>query len=156
MGTLIRAWKTIPLPADAKVKNGIVNWTAKGKKKTGKISGSDRVSIQVDTWTAQFTDETGKVQRISTKTANRSAAEKILANFEAEVDRVKSGVVTRDELAKVPHRHISLEGALEKYRTKMVAGGLTEKHIIGTMHKVQTILQDSGIDSMPRQRYSST
>ena len=152
MGTLIRAWKTIPLPPGATVKKNIVTWTAKGKKKTGKLSGLDRVSVQVDTWTAQFTDETGKVRRVSTKTANRNAAEKILSNFEAEVDRIKSGVVTREELAQIPLRHITLDSALEKFRTKLVAGGNTASHVRTSMYRIRTVLQDCEIDSIPKIR----
>jgi len=110
------------------------------------------VSVQVDTWTAQFTDENGKVQRVSTKTANRSAAEKILANYESEVDRIKSGVVTRDELVKAPHRHVTLNGALEKFRTKMVASGNTANHIHNTIKRIQTIFEDCDIDSIAKIR----
>jgi hypothetical protein len=84
MGILIRIWKTMPLPPGATVKKDTVTWMAKGKKRTGKLTGKNRVSIQSNTWTAQFTDETGKVQRVSTKTKNRSAAEKILARHEAD------------------------------------------------------------------------
>jgi len=78
MGTLIKIWKTIPMPDGATVgRNGAVTWTVRGKKRTGKLSTSPgRVTIQSDTWTAQFMDETGKTQRISTKTTVRSVAEK--------------------------------------------------------------------------------
>ena len=81
MGSLVKIWKTIPIPAGATVgRSGTVTWTAKGKKRTGKLSAiPGRVSVQSDTWTAQFTDETGKMQRISTKTTVRSVAEKLLA-----------------------------------------------------------------------------
>jgi hypothetical protein len=54
MGTLIRAWKTAPLPAGATIKKNIAHWTVNGKKRTGKLTASGKVSIQVDTWTAQF------------------------------------------------------------------------------------------------------
>jgi integrase len=152
MGTLIRSWTKIPLPQDATVKNGTATWTAKGKKRTGKLSGSNQVSVQVDTWTAQFTDETGKVRRVSTKTKNRSAAEKILARLEADVDRIKSGVVTREELTKAPVRPVVLIEALEKFRTKMVAGGNTAKHIKRTIDHVCLVLQESGIDTIAQIR----
>jgi len=81
MGTLIKIWKTIPMPEGATVRrDGTVTWTVKGKKRTGKMSSSPgRITVQSDTWTAHFTDETGKVQRISTKTTVRSVAEQILA-----------------------------------------------------------------------------
>jgi len=39
MGSLIKIWKTLPMPAGAKIgRNGTVTWLAKGKKKTGKLS----------------------------------------------------------------------------------------------------------------------
>ena len=124
MGNLIKVWKTVPLPAGAKVgRTGTVTWTVKGKKRTGNLSGTDKVSHQVDTWSAEFTDETGKVRRVSTKTKNRSAAEQILARYEAEVARIKSGVVTREELTRVQFRHVTLDDALGKFRTKMDASG---------------------------------
>ena len=109
MGTLIRVWKKSPLPHGAKIgRTGTVTWTVKGKKRTGKLSGTDTVSHQVDTWSAEFTDEAGKVRRVSTKTKNRSAAEQILARYEAEVARIKSGVVTREELTKAKTPQITL------------------------------------------------
>ena len=79
MGSLIKIWKTLPMPAGAKIgRNGTVTWLAKGKKKSGKLSSiPGRVTVQSDTWTAQFTDENGKMQRISTKTTVRSVAEKL-------------------------------------------------------------------------------
>jgi len=81
MGSLIQRQKTILLPEGAKVgRDGTVTWLVKGKKKTGKLTKTGRVRFHVDMWTAQFTDETGTVQRVSTKTKNRSAAEKNLPN----------------------------------------------------------------------------
>jgi len=152
MGTLIQIWKTIPLPPGAAIKKNVVTWKAKGKKRTGKLSGTNKVSVQVDTWTAQFTDETGKVRRVSTKTKNRTAAEKILARYEADVDRIKSGVMTRDELAKVHIRHIALDEALQRFQTKMTASGNTKSYIDGTMYQIQSLFQESGIDSVENLR----
>jgi len=37
MGTLKKSAYTIPLPKNATIKNGVVSWTVKGKKKTGKL-----------------------------------------------------------------------------------------------------------------------
>jgi integrase len=141
------------MPKEAAVgRNGEVTWVAKGKKRTGKLSKSGKVNVQADTWTAQFTDETGTVRRISTKTKNRSAAEKILAKFEAEIDRVKSGVVTREELDKALTKNITIDVALERFQTKMVAGGNTQKHISLTLQRVSHFLHVNGIDSFAKIR----
>jgi len=140
MGSLIKIWKTLPMPAGAKIgRNGTVTWLAKGKKKTGKLSAiPGRVTVQSDTWTAQFTDEHGKMQRLSTKTTVRSVAEKILVQYQTEVDRIRTGVATREELSKARFRNITLEKALEQYRTKMVATGVTSPHIA---HSYKSILR---------------
>jgi hypothetical protein len=113
MGTLIKIWKTIVLPEGAAVKrDGTVTWTVKGKKRTGKMSPTGKVSVQPDTWSAQFTDENGKMQRISTKTTVRSDAERILAQHQTDVERVRTGVVTRTELSKAKFKHITFDKAL--------------------------------------------
>jgi TnpA family transposase len=66
------------VPEGATVKrNGEVTWKVRGKKRTGKLSGTNRVSMQVYTWTAKFTDETGKVRCVPTNTANREVAERM-------------------------------------------------------------------------------
>ena len=115
------------MPAGAMVKNGIVTWTVKGKTRTGKITKNGKVTVQVDTWTAQYTDENGEVRRVSTKTKNRSIAERILANYVAEVERIRGGIMTREELEKVVAKNVSLDDAVEKFRTKMIASGVTER-----------------------------
>jgi hypothetical protein len=88
--------------------DGTVTWIVKGKKRTGKLSPTGNVSHQVDTWTAQFTDETGKTRKISAKTTNRAVAEKLLVKYEKEVDRIRTGVLTREELEKAEAPPITL------------------------------------------------
>ena len=153
MGSLIRIWKTIPLPNGAKVgRNGTVSWTVKGKKRTGKLSGTNRVSVQSDTWTAQFIDETGKSRRVSTKTTNRSVAEKILARHQTEVDRIRTGVATREELHKAQIQTTPLEDLKEQFRTKMIAENRTITHIKITIQKLTTLFQDCKIDNLTKLR----
>ena len=156
MGVLIRTWSTVPMPAGAMVgRNGTVTWTVKGKKRTGKLSKSGKVNVQSDTWTAQYTDESGVVRRVSTKTTNRSAAEKILARYEAEIDRVKSGVVTREELEKVQIKTMTLDEALKRFRAKMIVSGNTSKHINLTLQRVSHFFHETGIDSFAKIRHET-
>ena len=148
MGSLVRIWKTMPMPAGATVgRNGVVTWKAKGKKRTGKLSGTNRVSVQSDTWTAQYTDETGQSRRVSTKTTNRSVAEKILAKYETEVDRIRTGVTTREELDKVPIKQTSLADLLEQFKTKMIAEGRTTAHIHTTIRQISALFHACDIDT---------
>ena len=90
MGSVIRVWKTMPIPAGAAVgRNGAVTRLVKRTKKIGKLSGTNRVSLQADTWTAQFVDEIGKVRRVSAPTTVRSVAEKMLAQYEKKLSASK-------------------------------------------------------------------
>jgi integrase len=88
------------------------------------------------------------MQRVSTKTTVRSVAEKILARYQTEVDRIRTGVATREELSKIPFRNVTLEKALEQFRTKMVADGSTSAHIKTTLKKITLICRNVGIDSL--------
>ena len=153
MGNLIQQWKTIPLPEGAKVgRDGTVTWIVRGKKKTGKLTKTGRVRFHVDMWTAQYADETGTIKRVSTKTTNRSAAEKILARYETEIDRIKSGVATREELEKTKTPRTTLDSALEQFRIKMVAAECTTKHINATLRYVLQVCGESGIDTLAKIR----
>jgi integrase len=149
VGNLVKVWKTIPMPKGAMVGlNGTVHWTVKGKKRTGKISKSGTVSVQSDTWTAQFRDENGKTQRISTKTTVRSVAERVLAQYQTEVDRIRTGVATRDELSKVHFRSVTLEKALEQFKTKMIASGNGATHIDATQKRIAKLCSEAGIETL--------
>jgi hypothetical protein len=137
------------MPVGAKVKgDGTVTWTVKGKRRPGKISKAGNVSLQVDTWTAQFTDEKGKIRKVATKVTDRAVAEKMLVKYEREVDRIRTGVLTREELAKAEAPQVTLEEALERFETSMLANGCVPKYIKTTKDLVSKILGDCGIKSL--------
>jgi integrase len=141
------------MPEGATVsREGKVTWTARGKKKIGKLSPTGNVSLQVDTWTAQFTDEMGKTRKVPTKTTVRSVAEKILAKYEMDVARIRTGVATREELEKAEAPKITVAEALERFLTKMVADGDTARHVTRTKRNINLIIKDCGIDSLDIRR----
>jgi integrase len=141
------------MPPGATVgRNGLVTWTVRGKKRTGKLSGTDRVSIQVDTWTAKFKDENGKIRRIPTKETNRKVAEQILAQYEKDIARIKTGVITREELDRAQVKSMPLNDLLEQYRTKMVANGLTQRTIKDAFRKIFVLFASCEIDTLAKIR----
>jgi len=152
MGSVFRAYKSIEIPEGAAIKNGIVTWSAAGKTRKGKLTKNGKVSFQVETWSVLYTDEKGKTHRIAAKTKNRGVAEKILANYEAEVDRIRAGVVTREELTRVQDKHLSIDEALERFRTKMVASGITGKHIDGAMQQILSLVHDIDAETIAKIR----
>jgi len=136
MGSLQKSSYTIPLPNGAVVKNGIVTWTSQGKKRTGKLSGEDRVFCESEFWIAKYTDENGKVRTVSTKTKDRNAANRILAKLETEVERIRAGVATREELVSAVASKSPIAEILEKYRIKMIAERLSKSHIHGVFQQI--------------------
>ena len=157
MGALFRKWDTIPMPEGAMIgRDGTVTWVANGKKRTGKISKSGKVNVQLETWTAQYTDEGGVVRRVSIKTKNRIAAEKILARYETEIERIRTGIATREELDYAQARKVTLDDALEQFRTKMVASDNTPQHINLTLQRISQFCHETGIDSLAKFRRETT
>jgi integrase len=149
MATLVKIYKKIPLPKGAKINGKTVFWTSKQKKRTGKLTSDGKVSHQVDVWTAQFTDETGTTKRISTKTTNKLAAEKILAKYVAEVDQIKAGILTRKKLTLAKAQKLSIEDALEKFKTKLSASGVTEKHVKTAIRHIIALCGEASIETLP-------
>ena len=149
MGTLIQIWKTISMPVGATTEqDGTVTWVSRGKKKTGKLSGTNRVSVQSDTWTAQFSDETGKVRRVSTKTTNRSVAEKILAHHETAVDHKKLQITSCKELDRLQAQQIPLEDLFVQFQHKMMVTGYSTTYIKLALQQILSMFKECKIDSV--------
>ena len=74
--------------------------------------------------------------------------EKMLAKYQTEVDRIRTGVATRDELSKIHTRHITLEKALGQFCTKMVADGSTPRHIAITENRILRLCGEADINSV--------
>ena len=72
----------------------------------------------------------------------------MLARYEREVDRIRTGVVSREELEKAEARQITLDEALERLKTKMQASGNMPVHIKGTIRRITVVLSECDIDSL--------
>ncbi|GHT23724.1 hypothetical protein FACS189419_08070 [Planctomycetales bacterium] len=144
MGSLKRSFYTIPLPDNSVVVGKKVSWIVKGKKKTGVLTGNRRVRCQTEIWTAQFVDEDGITRRISTKTKDRTAAMRILARYEAEVDRIRAGVLTRSEIQRSAVIGIPVGHFIEQYRRKLTAAGNTLRHADSAVRCLNTLFSGIG------------
>jgi integrase len=142
MGSLKKTFYTIPMPDAAKISGTSVTWIAKGKKKTGVLTDNRRVRCQSDVWTAQFVDENGIVQRLSTKTKDRAAAQRILVKYESDVNRIRAGILSRADIDRSAIRSVPIAEFIERYRKKKIAQGDTQRHIERTIQILQTLVQD--------------
>jgi integrase len=72
----------------------------------------------------------------------------MLAQYEKEVDRIRTGVTTREELDRALVKSMPLENLLEQFRTKMTADGTTARHIDVVLQQISTVFSDCEIDSL--------
>ena len=76
----------------------------------------------------------------------------MLAQYEKEVERIKTGVITREELEKVQVQHTPLDDMLGQFRTKMIADGTMASYIDAAFRKISTLFSDCNIDSLAKIR----
>ncbi len=148
MGSVFQPSYSIPIPVNATIKDGVAYWTSKGKSKSGKVVGS-RVLCYSEKYTIKYTDENNKVRKIASKTKDKAAATQILVRHEAEVAKIRAGILTRSDISISSKSSEPIEKYLKKFRVKMVASGGTEKHISGTINKIETICSDLKITKLP-------
>ena len=61
-----------------------------------------------------------------------------------------------EELSKAHLRLVTLDKAVEQFRTKMIADGSTPKHVSTTLNKIDRICSSVGIESLPENRIRPT
>jgi integrase len=155
MGSLYKSSYSIPIPENAKIDSntGKVIWKLKnGKNKTGKLStgrnGNSCVLIETDHWIAKFVDENGKIKCVSTKTRERNTAERFLTKLENEVSKIRAGIITRNEINQSQASTIPITEFFEKYRTKMIAEGISKDWIKSTFQKINEIISVKKIQTL--------
>jgi integrase len=79
-----------------------------------------------------------------------SRRRKVLARLVAEVDRIRAGIATREELEKAHVQGITFDEALERFQIKMRASGGTERHIQTTLRHVLQILGGNEMNSITK------
>ncbi|MDR3235008.1 MAG: site-specific integrase [Planctomycetaceae bacterium] len=140
--TVIRCSKTIPLPKNAVIRKNTVAWTTKrGKKKTGRLNENGNVIIKLDTWQIQYRDENGKLRRETPGLKSEDAARFYLAKKEAEVQRIKAGILTRNELEQSVRRNVSIQTLIENFLNSLIAAGANQIHIKQTQQKLQYLTE---------------
>jgi len=148
MGVIKKTSYTIPIPENATIKNGIVSWKVGGKMKTGKLSGTDKVLCQSEIWIAQFVDENGKLKRVSTKTKDKSAANRVLAKLENEISMIRAGLTARSELNRVATYSMPIQQFVDQYQVKMTASGNTKEHTRRSIQKINVMIDECKIKNL--------
>jgi len=146
---LHKATYTIPLPSGTTFRKGVVSWTdAKGERKTGKQSVNNRVLVESSYWQIRYRDENGVERRESTNVKSREAARRILTQRESEVERIVSGLATREETRRAETKSEPLSHLLEKFGKKQFAAGAGQSQVDGTRRKIEYLFRAIGIRTL--------
>lgn len=145
MGDVYKSHYTAPIPDGATVCKGVVTWTDKrGKKKTGKLSGKYRVLIETSKYVARYRDEHGKERKVSTGCTSKETALHFLRQREMEVERIRAGLMTREEINSTQQNDLPLVGHIDAFDQSRTARGLTERQIQDVRTKLTAILSFIG------------
>ena len=104
MATIYKKKYPIPMPAGAEIitRRGkkFARWqNGKNQVRTAELLKDGRVMFVADCWYVRYRDSNGKYQRESTGCRERQAAEKVLADIQGNIEKVKAGVMSREEMA---------------------------------------------------------
>lgn len=141
---------TIEMPKNATEKNGNVKWKYKGKEREGVLTKNGRVRVESEYWAIWYRDEDGNQIKETTKTKSREAALQILMSREATIDRIRAGVVTREETDQVQQKGTPIENHLKKFETSLVAAGRVPEYIRDTMQQIRSVFGECGIENLSK------
>ena len=109
MATLYRKIYPVSMPEGAEilVRRGqrLARWTdGNGNVKTAPLSANGKkIMHEADAWYARYRTADGVERRVSTGCRDRQAAAKVLSDLLAEVEKVRSGILTREESQAARH-----------------------------------------------------
>ena len=153
MGDIYKSSYTTEIPEGATVKGNIVSWKDKRKKsRTGQLvigkGGVKRVVIEGSFWLCRYRDESGRTVKISTGCKTKDAAQRFLQAKELEVERIKSGVISREEIQRIHAVQQSIQSHLDIFDAGRKAGAITPLQISIVRSKLEAMFQYLGIKSL--------
>ncbi|MEZ6070537.1 MAG: hypothetical protein R3C10_09750 [Pirellulales bacterium] len=140
MGSIHRKKLTRPIPKKAEVVTvkgeRIARWKTRRGGRTVTVTapiaigrdGIERISTETNTWMAKYRDGAGVIRERSTGCRDRDAALAKLAEFVREAEKVRSGVISADDLSIAESKRGLLAGHLDDYMASLRAADTTAGH----------------------------
>ena len=124
MATVYRKKYPIPMPkgAEVVVRRGrkVARWrNGKRQVRTAEVLDDGRVQFVSDCWYIRYRDADGIMRRESTGCRDRQAAEKVLADRLAEVEKVKAGVMSKEEMTAAEQVDTPLRQHVKDYLAEL-------------------------------------
>jgi integrase len=104
--------------------------------------GGKRIWSYYPHWFVRYRDADGIMRRPSTGCRDDKAAKQILAKIVSEVEKVKSGIISRDEAHAGHHAKAPMSKHVEDYATHLRACERNTDHIQNTRRAVMRVVND--------------
>jgi integrase len=150
MCCVFRKTKTWAIPASAKITKSkgktIATWLRRrGKSESAEVvtleDGRRVIRVESGNYFAKYRNVDDKVVTVSTGCRDRSMAEQVLKRLERDVERVHSGVVSREEFCRAERSVGAIEGHIWDYCDTLIR---TEGHVKDTRRYLNVLAKACG------------
>jgi integrase len=139
--TVVRCKKTISMPSGATIKKNTVTWLDKrGNRKNGTLTPNGRVLVECNTFQIEYRDENGKRRRESTNLKSAESAQYFLSQRIKEVQRIKAGIITRQDLREAETRRLPLSDLVGRYINHVCSAGRTKRSVSSACQKLNEVI----------------
>ena len=138
------------MPPDAEIvtRRGLkmARWTdGHGKTRWNEIDpDGERIVFETATYTARYRDADGVMRRLSTGCRDEQAARQVLAQILSEVEKVKSGILSREEATAGGHANSPVSAHVRAYAEHLRACERTTTHIATTKAYIEKVAAGCG------------
>ena len=127
----------IPMPEGAEVfvRRGqrFARWeSGKGQLRTAEVLDDQHVQFVSDCWYVRYRDAEGHMRRESTGCRDKQAAEKFLADILSNVDKVKAGVMSAQEMAASDHIEEPIDRHITDYLAQLAVKTIRRRRVSQT------------------------
>jgi len=124
----------IPMPQDAEIiircGRKLARWqSGKNQLRRAEVLDDGRVRFVSDCWYVRYRSASGRMRRQSTGCRDRQAAEKVLADILAKVEKVKAGVMSQDEIAAAGQLETPIAKHTKDYLRQLAAKTVRGKRV---------------------------
>jgi len=133
----------------------IARWaTSRGQLRTAEVLADGRVQFVSDCWYIRYRDAEGKMQRRSTGCRGKQAARQVLADAVAEVERVKSGIITIAEKKIADQASLPLGDHVKAYlehlgRKRIRGRKVTPRYCLNVKGRLKRVFDEASMRYLP-------
>jgi integrase len=148
MATIFREKWRRPIPDGAQIteRRGkkVAGWTdSQGRRQSAELDkDGKRIVSYYPHWFARYRDADGVMRRVSTGCTDSQAAKQFLAKIVTETEKVKVGIISREESRVGSHSDAPLARHIEDYATHLRACERNADHIQDTRRAILRVAND--------------